>query len=106
MHVYSDAESASHHLDGEHRIHNLADYSQGTSINQSYKYDVLKHTFSMKSWREMKETRTLLLMESDWRLISDYPETDIEEWKTYRQKLRDIPQDYSKVEDVVFPARP
>ena len=70
------------------------------------KYDKKEHEFVYLTMDEIKEARTKELADSDWRMISDYPRSDQESWKTYRQSLRDIPQDYSKVEDVVFPAKP
>ena len=54
----------------------------------------------------IRSRRNMLLTESDWRMVSDYQGSDQEAWKTYRQNLRDIPQGISKVEDVVFPAKP
>ena len=50
--------------------------------------------------------RNRLLVESDWRMVSDYRGSDQDAWKKYRQDLRDIPHGISKVEDVVFPTEP
>jgi hypothetical protein len=43
-----------------------------------------------------------LLDESDWRMTTDYPGTDKEDWVTYRQSLRVMLKD----EDEGFPTRP
>ena len=75
-------------------------------VENTTKYDKKEHEFVYLTMDEIKEARTKELADSDWRMISDYPRSDQESWKTYRQSLRDIPQDYSKVEDVVFPAKP
>ena len=41
----------------------------------------------------IREKRNRLLLESDIYMVSDYPITDgkREEWKVYRQQLRDMP---------------
>ena len=77
-----------------------------TPVANITKYDKKEHTFVYLTMDEIKEARTKELVDSDWRMVSDYQGSDQEAWKTYRQNLRDIPQDYSKVEDVVFPAKP
>jgi len=38
----------------------------------------------------MRQQRNRLLAETDWRMVSDYPNTNQTEWQTYRQALRDI----------------
>lgn len=38
----------------------------------------------------MRNQRNKKLKSSDWRMQSDYPYDDQEEWKTYRQALRDM----------------
>ena len=38
----------------------------------------------------MRNQRNKKLKSSDWRMHSDYPNDDQEEWKTYRQALRDM----------------
>ena len=70
------------------------------------KYSKKLNGFVQLTIDEIKEARTKELVDSDWRMVSDYQGSDQEAWKTYRQNLRDIPQDYSKVEDVVFPTKP
>lgn len=41
-----------------------------------------------KTWSNVRLKRNALLAESDWRAMSDLTLSD--EWKTYRQALRDI----------------
>lgn len=38
-----------------------------------------------------REKRDLLLAQSDWTQVADTP-VDKQEWATYRQALRDLPQ--------------
>ena len=52
--------------------------------------------------------RNEMLQTSDWRVIKA-TETGIamsNEWKTYRQSLRDITQHYQNLDDVVWPTEP
>lgn len=39
---------------------------------------------------QLRFQRNRLLEKSDWRMVSDYPGTNQNEWQTYRQALRDI----------------
>mgnify|MGYP003640385478 FL=1 len=59
----------------------------------------------------IRNTRTLLLRECDWKVAPDSPLTDSKkaEWATYRQALRDLPSLYTdddSFEDVIFPTPP
>jgi hypothetical protein len=40
---------------------------------------------------QLRMQRDFLLQKSDWRMNEDYPYADKEQWKTYRQALRDLP---------------
>jgi len=40
--------------------------------------------------RQLRIHRNKILAESDWRMVSDYPGSNQNEWQTYRQALRDI----------------
>ena len=58
--------------------------------------------------RRLRLRRNEILAESDWRVVKD-TETGIamsNEWKTYRQSLRDITQHYQNLDDVVWPTEP
>jgi hypothetical protein len=54
---------------------------------------------------EIRAQRNGLLAASDWTQLADSP-ADIDAWATYRQSLRDIPQSYSRVSEVVWPTPP
>ena len=49
--------------------------------------------------------RNGLLSQSDWMANSDSPEMT-DEWKTYRQALRDITKTYKNEREVVWPTPP
>ena len=57
--------------------------------------------------REMKMIRNHrdnLLAETDWTALPDVTMSD--EWKTYRQELRDIPASNTVYENVTWPTKP
>jgi hypothetical protein len=54
--------------------------------------------------KELRETRTKLLAESDWMANSDVTMSDA--WRTYRQALRDLPANTSDPANPVWPTKP
>jgi hypothetical protein len=56
--------------------------------------------------RQIRNERDELLEESDYAVLPDAPVTDVEEWKTYRQALRDIPQQPGFPNDIDWPKKP
>tara|TARA_Y100000296_G_C5154254_1_gene248115 strand:- start:565 stop:966 length:402 start_codon:yes stop_codon:yes gene_type:complete len=58
-----------------------------------------------KAWEKIRRKRNQLLQESDWTQFPDSPLTDEQKtaWNNYRQKLRDIPQDFKDPEKVEWP---
>lgn len=59
-------------------------------------------------WLALKAEREVLLKACDWTQLDDSPLSaeDKASWATYRQSLRDIPQDFTEVESVVWPTQP
>ena len=62
------------------------------------------------NWTKVSLMRNFLLMDSDWTQLGDAPISaeDKAKWVTYRQKLRDIPQDQKEIaaNSVLFPITP
>ena len=56
----------------------------------------------------VRSRRNGMLRNTDWTQIGDAALGDhtAEEWATYRQSLRDVPQTYSRVSEVVWPNDP
>ena len=56
----------------------------------------------------VRQQRNGMLSGTDWTQIGDATLGDhtAEEWRTYRQALKDIPQTYSRVSEVVWPNHP
>ena len=66
-----------------------------------------------KAWTDAAPTREMemirnhrnnLLAETDWMALPDVTMSD--EWKTYRQELRDIPASNTVYENVTWPTKP
>jgi hypothetical protein len=54
---------------------------------------------------QVRAKRRKLLEESDWTQVVDAP-VDQAAWATYRQELRDVPQQSGFPENVVWPTEP
>ena len=61
-----------------------------------------------KKAAEVRKMRNQLLVKSDSYMLSDRPESEsiISKWKTYREALRDLPEQSGFPWDVVFPEKP
>ena len=61
-----------------------------------------------EAWRKIRKERNQLLKDSDYIMFPDITITTEkkEEWTTYRQSLRDIPQTFSNPDDVTYPDKP
>lgn len=57
------------------------------------------------TWDNIRDGRNGLLAASDWTQVADAP-VDAAAWAAYRQALRDVPQDYSTPDEVVWPTPP
>lgn len=58
-----------------------------------------------QSWIDFRYHRDLRLTQSDWTVSEDSP-VDKEAWKTYRQALRDLPENVTDPTDVTWPTPP
>ncbi len=62
------------------------------------------------NWTKITLVRNFLLMDSDWTQVADSPLTADQkaQWVTYRQKLRDLPQEHQSIpaSNVKFPISP
>jgi len=61
-----------------------------------------------EAWKKIRKERNQLLKDSDYIMFPDITITTEkkEEWITYRQSLRDIPQTFSNPDDVTYPDKP
>ena len=91
---YGDIESTSY----------LKNVPVGYLQDQGYSTNTIEAAVKATKWRIIRDKRTALLAETDWMANSDVTISD--EWKTYRQELRDITTSQSDPDDVVWPTRP
>ena len=55
---------------------------------------------------EVRAQRDKLLTEADWTQLQDYPKSNQNAWRIYRQALRDVPQQAGFPETVTWPTKP
>jgi hypothetical protein len=56
-------------------------------------------------WEQIKLWRDAQLARTDWTQVADSP-ADKAAWATYRQALRDLPQQNVLADEAVFPTEP
>ena len=54
----------------------------------------------------IRQQRNALLASSDWTQAADVPQATKDAWATYRQALRDVPQQAGFPENVTWPQKP
>jgi hypothetical protein len=59
-------------------------------------------------WERLREQRNFRLSSSDWSQLPDAPLTSTEKtaWATYRQELRDLPENTEDPKNVTWPLQP
>lgn len=67
--------------------------------------DVLERINEAKA-KGIREQRDHLLAESDFSVLPDSPVNNVDEWKVYRQALRDVPQQETFPASIEWPERP
>jgi hypothetical protein len=64
------------------------------------------NTKIQNQWEQIRVARNEILKECDWAVLPDSPvSASIEEWKTYRQQLRDVTSQSNPFE-IVWPTHP
>ena len=71
-------------------------------------YSAIKEYFGTDYIGALRHYRDTLLRESDWTQFTDSPLSDTKknEWKTYRQNLRDLPATESDPQNPTWPTIP
>ena len=72
------------------KVVTLTDAEQTARDAEIKAYNDQAHT---RAWVSLRQIRDQKLSECDWRACSDVPLPD--NWKTYRQQLRDLPAQYN-----------
>lgn len=57
-------------------------------------------------WDKVRAQRNALLSASDWTQMPDAASKNKAAWATYRQSLRDIPQNNTDPDAIVWPVKP
>jgi len=58
-----------------------------------------------RAWQAIRQQRDSLLAATDWAALPDSPAYS-QELLAYRQSLRDLPEQYTNPDDVVWPDNP
>lgn len=60
------------------------------------------------TWFSVRAKRDKMISDTDWTQMSDSPLSvdKIEEFKVYRQVLRDLPQSTDNPDEIVWPVKP
>ena len=68
--------------------------------------DIIEEGMRDVTWEEIRDMRDTYLKTSDWRAVKDRVLPN--EWKDYRQALRDLPQEHDEANDAAdaFPEAP
>ena len=79
-----------------------------TTVDKDNETVTLTHTAvdqtDAEKWESIRSARNAKLEASDWRGVSDI--TMSNDWKTYRQALRDLPASESNPDDITWPTEP
>jgi DMSO/TMAO reductase YedYZ molybdopterin-dependent catalytic subunit len=87
---------------------NLVDGENGGGIGDIYENgEFKKPPIDLEALAvSIRAERDTLLTASDWTQASDIPQATKDKWATYRQALRDIPQQEGFPATVVWPTQP
>ncbi len=58
------------------------------------------------TWDTVRQKRDELIKSSDWIFLPDVTLKNKESWLTYRQALRDLPQNFEDPSEVIWPQKP
>ena len=90
-------------------------YENGVAVEMT-EAEVAEHNASLPTeseqiasqWVSVRIQRNLLLNQTDW-VVTKASETGVavsDEWKTYRQELRDLPATQTDVDNITYPTKP
>lgn len=67
---------------------------------------VIETRLNNERWKPIREKRNKLLSESDWTQARDVTLANDIDWTSYREALRNIPQNHTNPNEVVWPNKP
>ena len=105
---YASKRDAEEIKDIDGNSHDPKQYVQSHFVGQD---DTRDARLLAEEWTNIRRKRDMLLTESDWTQGGDSPlgGSKKTEWATYREKLRDLPEDQkskTKFSDITWPTKP
>ena len=80
----------------------IVEFTDAEKLEAEY---YINHIAPKESMESLRMRRNKLLAESDWTQSRDVFLSNDEEWKTYRQQLRDLPKNTDPM-NPVWPTKP
>ena len=80
----------------------IVEFTDAEKLEAEY---YINHIAPKESMESLRMRRNKLLAESDWTQSRDVFLSNDEEWKTYRQQLRDLPKNTDPL-NPVWPTKP
>jgi len=68
--------------------------------------ELIPYTSPAPTWEQIRVKRNQLITETDWIAFPDVTHPNKQAWIDYRQALRDIPQNFTNPQDVIWPIKP
>ena len=69
-------------------------FTDAEEVKETSKIEAWEAGTESRAWRKVRETRDSFLNQTDWSQSNDIPDDLKSKYTTYRQSLRDLPQDY------------
>jgi hypothetical protein len=92
-------------LDNDERAALKVEVREGwTQLQARSEFEIADYVPPAPTWASIRGERDALLKSTDWWGVSD--RTMSAEETAYRQSLRDLPQTFANLEDVVWPTKP
>jgi hypothetical protein len=83
------------------------DYAQFLQELERGEAELIPYVPPAPTWEQIRSQRDSLLAASDWSIMADAdPKPSKEAWLTYRQELRDLPQNFEDPSEVIWPEKP
>lgn len=83
-------------------------WQQSWGVKEKYSSEELAQLEKEKTdrkWSDLRDERNSKLYESDWTQLPD-SNVDKQSWAEYRQKLRDLPETVTDINNVTWPVEP
>ena len=89
------------------KIHSNKHYANFLNELERGEAELIPFVAPALTWQQIRSRRDALLKDCDWTATVDAnPKPSKEAWLTYRQALRDMPQDFTTPDESVWPTTP